>query len=54
VILSKLLWAKEGGSELQKRDVRRMLQLGQPLDRDYLDRWAASLSVAALLEESSR
>lgn len=53
VILSKLLWLKQSGSEIQRRDVRRLLQLAPALDREYLDGWAASLSVVSLLTELS-
>lgn len=49
LILSKLVWARDTGSELQRRDVRALL--AGPLDREYLDRWAAKLEVAKLLEE---
>jgi hypothetical protein len=52
LILSKLLWAKDSRSELQLRDVRGILALqGAALDAGYLDRWATSLSVDALLRE---
>lgn len=48
LILSKLAWAKESGSELQLRDVRALL--AGSTDDAYLHRCAAELSVAALLE----
>jgi len=52
LILSKLLWARDSRSELQLRDVRDLLAFqGGRLDRVYLDRWAASLSVQSLLQE---
>jgi hypothetical protein len=52
LILSKRLWAKDSRSELQLRDVRGILALqGAALDAGYLDRWATSLSVDALLRE---
>ncbi len=51
LILSKLLWAKAGGSELQRRDVRQLIRMVSNLDWAYVDRWAAALSVSALLVE---
>jgi len=47
LILSKLAWAKDSGSELQLRDVRALLAAGA--DRPYLARWASDLSVSELL-----
>jgi hypothetical protein len=49
LILSKLAWAKESGSELQLRDVDALLATGA--DEAYLRRCAEELSVAALLED---
>jgi hypothetical protein len=48
LILSKLLWARDGGSELQIRDVRALAQ--EEVDRDYLRRWAPRLGVVEALE----
>jgi len=50
LILSKLVWAKPSGSELQLRDVRALLAGGA--DLGYLRRWAADLGVTGLLEKS--
>jgi hypothetical protein len=47
LILSKLAWAKESGSELQMRDVRALL--AAEVDEAYLRDCAADLSVSALL-----
>ena len=49
LILSKLVWVREADSELQRRDVRALL--AGPLDREYLEQWAAKLDVAKLLAE---
>jgi hypothetical protein len=49
LILSKLVWAKDSGSELQRRDVRTLLD--DSMDRAYLGRWAARLGVAEALAE---
>lgn len=54
-ILAKLEWARSGESERQLRDVAGILALrGSELDRGYLERWAAELGVAALLERAQR
>ncbi len=52
LILSKLVWAKESGSEIQLRDVRQLLVGAQGLDVAYLDRWAGELGVEGLLKEA--
>lgn len=45
-ILTKLEWAKAGGSERQLADVRGILDVqGDTLDRAYIERWAAPLGV---------
>jgi hypothetical protein len=49
LILSKLVWAKDSGSELQRRDVRTLLD--ESMDRVYLKHWAARLGVADALGE---
>ena len=48
LILSKLLWARDSGSELQLRDVKSLLE--DTSDREYLNAWAADLGVADLME----
>lgn len=49
LVLSKLVWAKGSGSELQLRDVRQIM-LGLPdLDSDYLKKWSNVLGVEDLL-----
>jgi Nucleotidyl transferase AbiEii toxin, Type IV TA system len=48
-ILSKLEWARKGGSDRQLADVAGMLAVvGPSLDRDYLERWALELEVDEL------
>jgi hypothetical protein len=49
LILSKLVWAKDSGSELQRRDVRTLLD--DSMDRAYLEHWAARLGIAEALAE---
>lgn len=48
LILSKLVWSLETDSELQRRDVRVLLE--DPLDREYLEKWAKRLDVFPLLQ----
>ncbi len=50
LLLSKLFWAKDSHSELQLRDARNLLA-SVSMDVAYLDRWAAVLGVANLLDE---
>ena len=53
LVLSKLLWAKETGSELQLRDVRSIIGVQRDaLDWPYLERWALNLTVAAMLRHA--
>jgi hypothetical protein len=47
LILSKLMWAKESGSEVQRRDVGNLLQ--DSVDHAYLDHWAKRLGLAEAL-----
>lgn len=49
LILSKLVWALQSNSELQRRDIRQLL-LGS-IDRDYIRKWAQQLGVTTLLDE---
>ncbi len=49
VIIAKLSWAREGGSERQLTDVAGILAArGDQLDRAYLDRWIAELELAPM------
>ncbi len=51
LVLSKLLWARETESELQRRDVKEILSANVKLDRAYLTMWADRLGVDSLLRE---
>ena len=51
LVLSKLVWAKDSRSELHLRDVRSIITCQPALDWTYIERWAASLTVTALLRE---
>jgi hypothetical protein len=47
VILSKMEFYKEGGSEKHLRDITGILKVkGPEIDRDYISRWADRLGVA--------
>ncbi|OGF62085.1 hypothetical protein A2926_03320 [Candidatus Giovannonibacteria bacterium RIFCSPLOWO2_01_FULL_44_40] len=50
LILSKLLWSKESGSELQLRDAESILKFQKKLDLKYLRKWAATHSTISSLE----
>lgn len=53
LVLSKLLWHRDSGSEKQWRDVLGVLKVqGETLDLDYLQDWAQRLGVAAVLSEA--
>ena len=52
LILSKLVWSRDSGSELQMRDVRSLLK--DTIDWPYLRQWAPTLGVVALLEEAEK
>lgn len=49
LILSKLVWARDSGSQQQLADVRSLLTARETLDVDYLARWATGLGVADTL-----
>jgi hypothetical protein len=49
LILSKLVWALESNSELQRRDIRQLL--AGSVDLEYIHMWAQQLGVKALLNE---
>jgi len=51
LILSKLVWGSDSGSEMQMRDVRTLID--DSVDWAYLNYWAAILGVAAKLQEVS-
>jgi hypothetical protein len=47
VILKKLVYYREGGSEKHLRDIAGVLKVqGAQLDREYLYQWAKTLDVA--------
>ena len=50
LLLSKLVWAGESGSDLQLRDAAALVASVPNLDWPYLSRWASTLGVARELE----
>lgn len=52
LILSKLVWALDSGSELQRRDVKALLD--ESMDHAYLKHWATHLGIAESLEEIAK
>lgn len=51
LILSKLLWHKESGSELQLRDVESVFKFQKKLDWRYLRKWAKEHSTLKVLKK---
>jgi hypothetical protein len=49
LILSKLVWARDSASEIQRRDVKSLLD--PSMDSGYVEHWASHLGVAGLLAE---
>lgn len=49
LIISKLFWARDSGSELQMRDVRNLVATG--CDSAYVERWTQELYLTKLWEQ---
>lgn len=46
LIIAKLEWSELGDSEVQRRDIRQLLEVaGESIDHAYLDRWIAALGL---------
>jgi hypothetical protein len=46
LIVAKLEWSELGDSEIQRRDIRELLEMaGDSLDRAYLERWISELNL---------
>jgi hypothetical protein len=44
LIIAKLEWSELGDSELQRRDIRELLEMpGDTIDESYVDRWVNAL-----------
>lgn len=51
LILSKLLWYKESGSELQLGDIESILKIQKKIDWKYLNKWAKIHSTSGVLNK---
>ncbi len=49
LIISKLFWAKDSGSEVQMRDVQNLVATG--CDAAYIDNWTRDLGLSNLWEQ---
>lgn len=49
LIISKLFWAKDSGSELQMRDVKNLVATG--CDMGYIDKWTRELGLDNLWQQ---
>lgn len=49
LIISKLIWARDSGSDLQRRDVRSLL--GPTVDLQYVNEWTTRLGLTDLWSE---
>ncbi len=54
LILSKLFWARDSGSETQMLDVRNLLKTVKKLNRPYLARWAKRLGIGSLYKKVAK
>lgn len=51
LIIAKLEWSELGDSELQRRDIRALLEVaGDSIDQDYLSKWIDSLALRSAWE----
>jgi len=49
LIISKLIWAKESASEMQKKDVKNLLN--QSVDNEYLGTWIDKLEITSIYKD---
>ena len=54
VILMKLVYFRDGGSDKHLRDIAGVLRITSAVDRSYVSRWAQRLGVAGIWEELQR
>ncbi len=53
LVISKLLWLQQGGSDIHRRDIAALLASGTSIDRSYLHRTIQHLGLEALWREVS-
>ena len=55
LIIAKLEWSELGDSELQRRDIRELLEIaGDSIDQDYVRRWIDALGLQRAWERMKR
>jgi hypothetical protein len=55
LLIAKLEWSELGNSELQRRDIRELLEIaGDSVDRAYLERWINALNLQEAWARISR
>jgi hypothetical protein len=52
LILAKLDWSKDTGSEVQRRDIEALIRVDNALDWAYMEKWALVLGVRDGLENA--
>jgi len=52
LVISKLDWARSGGSEMQLKDVKNLLQMVEGLDTNYIERWASDLGLSNIYNKA--
>jgi hypothetical protein len=52
LIISKLFWTKDSGSEMQMRDVKNLVATG--CDNVYIEKWTKELGLSKLWQEAQR
>jgi hypothetical protein len=50
LIISKIIWMKDSGSEMQKRDIANLLTA--EIDRNYLETWLEKLELREIFNET--
>ncbi len=52
LVLSKLIWARNSMSELQLKDVKKLLSVSRPMDHSYLQGWIERLGLDAVYRKA--
>jgi hypothetical protein len=48
LIISKVIWAQDNNSEMQNRDIEKLLK--EKVDMDYIEKWASKLNITDYLK----
>jgi hypothetical protein len=55
LVIAKLEWSELGESDLQRRDIRELLEIaGDTIDQEYLDHWIAVLGLQQAWQQLTR